>query len=125
MRPRHWTILAAVVLVASYFALAGCGGDDSGTTNPPTGGGTPFNSGTLTAGQQFVFTFPTAGSFPYHCNVHSNMHGTITVATGGADSLLVDIQSMSFGAPQGGTTLKPGGYVHWRNVSGTHTVTSD
>ena len=37
MRPRHWSILAAV-LMASALA-AGCGGDDKNPMNP--GGGTP------------------------------------------------------------------------------------
>jgi plastocyanin len=33
----------------------------------------------LAAGATFSQTFTTAGTFPYHCNIHSNMHGTITV----------------------------------------------
>ena len=40
--------------------------------------GTSFNT-TLPSGQIFVHTFSTAGSFPYHCNVHAGMTGTITV----------------------------------------------
>jgi plastocyanin len=40
--------------------------------------GTSFNTG-LPSGQIFVHTFPTAGSFPYHCTVHAGMTGTITV----------------------------------------------
>jgi len=40
--------------------------------------GTIFNSN-LPAGQIFVHTFPSAGSFGYHCNIHSSMGGTITV----------------------------------------------
>lgn len=35
-------------------------------------GGTIFN-GNLPAGQTFVRTFSTAGSFGYHCNIHSSM----------------------------------------------------
>jgi plastocyanin len=30
-------------------------------------------------GDKFQFTFTKAGSFPYHCTFHANMHGTITV----------------------------------------------
>ncbi len=37
-----------------------------------------FNS-SLPSGQIFVHTFPTAGSFPYHCTVHPGMTGTINV----------------------------------------------
>jgi plastocyanin len=39
---------------------------------------TSFNSN-LPSGQIFVHTFPTAGSFPYHCTIHASMTGTITV----------------------------------------------
>jgi hypothetical protein len=27
----------------------------------------------------FTFTFAAAGTFPYHCSIHSNMHGTVAV----------------------------------------------
>jgi plastocyanin len=40
--------------------------------------GTSFNT-SLPSGQIFVHTFATAGSFPYHCNIHAGMTGTITV----------------------------------------------
>ena len=40
--------------------------------------GTSFNSD-LPVGQIFLHTFPAAGSFPYHCNVHPLMTGTVTV----------------------------------------------
>jgi cellulose 1,4-beta-cellobiosidase len=42
-----------------------------------------WNSGNLTPGQTFAFTFTTAGTFTYHCNIHTTMTGTITV-NGGA-----------------------------------------
>lgn len=34
---------------------------------------------TLAAGSTFAHTFATAGTFAYHCKVHSSMHGTVTV----------------------------------------------
>lgn len=40
--------------------------------------GTSFDS-SLPAGQIFLHTFPNAGSFAYHCTIHSGMTGTITV----------------------------------------------
>jgi plastocyanin len=33
----------------------------------------------LTQNQTFMFTFNTAGTFAYHCNIHSYMKATITV----------------------------------------------
>lgn len=44
-----------------------------------------WDSGTLTNGNSETLTFATAGTFPYHCTIHPEMTGTITVqaATGG------------------------------------------
>lgn len=38
-----------------------------------------WDSGILSPGSQFTNNFPTAGTFPYHCNVHSFMTGSVTV----------------------------------------------
>jgi plastocyanin len=38
-----------------------------------------FASGTLSGGQTYVRTFDKAGSYPYHCAIHPNMTGTVTV----------------------------------------------
>ena len=37
------------------------------------------DSGNLAAGSTFDHTFATAGTFAYHCKIHSSMHGTVTV----------------------------------------------
>jgi plastocyanin len=37
-----------------------------------------FNA-TLDTGQVFMYTFATAGAYPYHCTIHSGMTGTVTV----------------------------------------------
>jgi plastocyanin len=39
-----------------------------------------FDSGDLSAGNTFSFTFSKAGTYPYHCNIHSSMVGTIVVS---------------------------------------------
>lgn len=41
--------------------------------------GTTFSSGNLAAGADYSFKASSAGSFPYHCNYHSGMKGTIVV----------------------------------------------
>ena len=41
--------------------------------------GTAFDSGTVPVGGSFHFTFKTAGSFSYHCNIHPYMKATIIV----------------------------------------------
>jgi len=38
-----------------------------------------WESGTLTPGRQFSFTFRTPGTFTYHCSIHPGMVGTIVV----------------------------------------------
>jgi plastocyanin len=37
------------------------------------------DSGNLAAGATFDHTFATAGTFAYHCAIHSSMKGTVTV----------------------------------------------
>lgn len=38
-----------------------------------------FNSGNLNLNQQFSFTFNTAGTYDYHCNIHTTMRGQVEV----------------------------------------------
>lgn len=64
-----------------------------------------FDSGTLTPGGSFSFTFTQAGTFAYHCNIHPNMKGTIIVvpsdpaptATGTNTSNWNTYQNVQFG----------------------------
>ena len=36
-------------------------------------------SGSVPAGSTFSHAFDSAGTFPYHCNIHPSMTGTITI----------------------------------------------
>ncbi len=38
-----------------------------------------FDSGNLNPGQSYTFTFHTPGTYPYVCQYHAGMHGTIIV----------------------------------------------
>jgi len=38
-----------------------------------------WDTGSISPSQGGSFTFTTAGTFAYHCNIHPSMHGTITV----------------------------------------------
>ena len=40
-----------------------------------------FNSGNLTNGQSYNYTFNQNGSYPYHSSIHPSMDGTIVVST--------------------------------------------
>lgn len=39
-----------------------------------------FNSGNLSKGETFRYTFKKTGTFPYACSLHPRMKGAITVA---------------------------------------------
>jgi len=38
-----------------------------------------FESGKIKKGKEYAYTFNSAGSFGYHCGIHSGMKGTVTV----------------------------------------------
>jgi len=88
----------------------------------------PFNPGD----PPFVVTFGAPGTFNFHCNIHPQMTGTVTVAAGGADTAtfnIVSVPDMKFVNPATNTnaaTVRPGGTVQWVHASNlTHTVTED
>lgn len=80
---------------------------DTVTWTNNEGGGVPhtassdtagvFDSGQLSGGQSFSRTFTTAGSFPYHCNVHPTMTGLVVVAAAAGGT----------STPAGGATQAP------------------
>jgi plastocyanin len=41
--------------------------------------GTTFSSGNVAGGTTFSFTPAVAGTYKYHCNIHSGMTGTLVV----------------------------------------------
>jgi plastocyanin len=54
------------------------------TASSDPGSAFTFDTGMLQPGQSGSVTFMTAGSFPYHCNVHPNMHGMVVVTAASA-----------------------------------------
>lgn len=46
------------------------------TSTTPAG---ELNSGDLVTGAQYSHTFNTAGTFNYHCSIHTSMTGSVTV----------------------------------------------
>ena len=56
---------------------------DSHTTTSNVPG---WNSGTISSGREFSFTFQTPGTYPYHCSFHPGMTGRVVVLTEAAAS---------------------------------------
>jgi plastocyanin len=55
---------------------------NNGPSSHTTTSDAPFSlwdSGTLTPGQSYSWPFNAAGIFPYHCAIHTSMHGQIGV----------------------------------------------
>jgi plastocyanin len=55
-----------------------CWQNNGTTLHTVTDDGGAFNT-QLPTGQVFIHIYPAAGTFPYHCTLHSQMTGTITV----------------------------------------------
>jgi len=128
MRPRRLVLVTAAIAAVAGSAIFGCSKSTSPTNSGGGGsGGTLFDSGTLNASASFLHVFATAETVGYHCNFHRSMGmvGTVRVAAGAADSVLVTASGATFTFTPATVTIKPGGYVRWSVASGTHTVTSD
>ena len=77
---RDFAFTPAQVTVArgGKVTWVNCGpqGDESHTS---TANNNAWNSQLLSPGESFTQTMSTAGSFPYHCQPHPSMTGTVTV----------------------------------------------
>lgn len=49
------------------------------TSHTSTSDAPGFSSGIVGPGRTFSFTFRTPGTFPYHCEIHPSMIGTVVV----------------------------------------------
>ncbi|MDP9312423.1 MAG: cupredoxin family copper-binding protein [Chloroflexota bacterium] len=54
--------------------------DHTVTHGTPDAPGTAFDSGIISPGGAFAFTFSQPGSYPYYCTLHPSMRGVVTVA---------------------------------------------
>ncbi|GAA2926105.1 hypothetical protein GCM10020221_22570 [Streptomyces thioluteus] len=53
--------------------------NEDGTDHTVTADDGSFNSGRFGQGRTFSHTFTLSGPFPYHCDIHREMRGTVTV----------------------------------------------
>ncbi len=85
----------------------------------------PFSPGDA----PFEVVFGAEGTFGYHCEIHPNMQGKVTVAVGGAPAksvAIVDSDPMNMHFEPADVSVMPGGKVTWSpGTNQTHTVTED
>ncbi len=55
----------------------------------------PFDSGVISQGHSFSFTFTTPGTYPYYCKIHPFMHGNVTVLGNGSNSAAIHLQAQN------------------------------
>ncbi|MFZ5855025.1 MAG: cupredoxin domain-containing protein [Chloroflexota bacterium] len=73
---------AQVTIAAGQSVLWTMGGDPEQHTVTPDVTGAFTGSGILDSGQTFQVTFETPGTYPYHCQLHPFMKGTVVVIAG-------------------------------------------
>ena len=94
-----WTSTAALsIAIASVVTIYSCGSSSKTTAPPPGGGGAELSSPAIAATATFSHTFMAAGTFPYHCTIHSVMTGN-SVTVDAASSNTVQAVSIVGGAP--------------------------
>lgn len=54
--------------------------EDQGNQHSVTADDGSFESCLQSAGSSFTTTFTKAGAYPYHCTIHAQMKGTVTVS---------------------------------------------
>jgi len=65
------------ITVAVGGTITWTNNDNTAHTATDDAGG--WNSGSIAPGGSFSRTFPSAGTFPYHCTLHVNMIGSVRV----------------------------------------------
>ena len=53
--------------------------NNDSTSHTSTSNAVGWNSGIVQRGREFSFAFQSAGTFPYHCDIHPGMVGTVIV----------------------------------------------
>ena len=82
-----------------------------------------FDSGVLGQDQSFSHTFDAVGSVDYHCEIHPDMTGKISISSPVLNTHIIEITTMMFPA---NTPVAVGDTVVWTNrMNMSHTVTAD
>lgn len=102
-------------LIALLIVLGGCSstGSDSNSNNNQS---VTFNSGPISPGETFSYTFEDEGEIEYYCQIHApDMQGKITVASSAesTDPDTVTMQNNQFHPQQ--LSVAPNTEVVWLN----------
>ena len=120
-----------ILFTITSLLLVGCGDSGGTETNPdpdpdptPTPTGQSFDSGNISPGGSFSFTFDDEEAIDYICSIHPDMEGSITIESGaGSDQDTVIIADFEF--TPANITIAPGTEVTWINEDEVaHTSTS-
>jgi plastocyanin len=76
---RSFLFVPATVHVKAGESVAWVNCEPTNIPHTSTSDAAGWESGTLAPNEAFVRTFPTAGTFPYHCLIHPNMKATVVV----------------------------------------------
>lgn len=124
-----------IILSLLMVSVTACGGGGGTGTDPgpdpdpdpdPDPPSISFDSGTLSPGDSYSYTFDNTGSVDYLCTFHpSSMQGSVSVEDGAStDDVTVTIEGLSFGS-NADITIGPGTTVTWVNNDDiNHTATS-
>ena len=124
MRRSHLAVAATALTVLTLLIVAAC---SKSSKNPTSTGASLELSMTLGPTATYEHRFFTANDYHYHCNIHSSMHGVVTVsATAPASDSLMTVIISGTAFNLSAITIPVGGKVTWvNNDPFTHTVTSD
>jgi len=122
---RPAVFVGAVCLLGAFLALGACSKDKK---NNATGGGLLLDSGNISTNATYAHAFGAAGSYNYHCTIHSSMpsmHAVVICSdTSSIGAANVNIAGYAFSPPS--VIVGLGGTVTWKNLDGfAHTVTSE
>jgi plastocyanin len=76
---RDFTFETATVHVKAGNKVAWVNCEPTAIPHTSSADGGSWDSGSLAQEQAFARTFPTAGTFPYHCAIHPSMKATVIV----------------------------------------------
>jgi plastocyanin len=76
---KQFTYVPAQLHVSAGQSVAWVNCESDGTPHTATADDASFNSGLLNRNDAYVRVFPTAGTVPYHCDLHPFMKATVIV----------------------------------------------